>query len=122
MKIFKKANGPRPPRPGDKKKKPDVKETKDEESASSASVSVGNIFPQSLTANHPPAMPSSDTKSLFIKISYLERDNKALHNKAAELTKLRNVNQEVIDSFVNKDEKAETPEKLLLKKCKLLEE
>ena len=28
MKIFKKANGPRPPKPGDKKKK-DVKETKD---------------------------------------------------------------------------------------------
>ena len=67
-------------------------------------------------------MPGSDTKSLFIKISYLERDNKALHTKAAELTKLRNVNQEVIDSLLNKEEAAETPEKLLAKKCKVLEE
>lgn len=73
QKTFKKANGPGLPKPNGKKKA-NVKETKDSGS-SSDSVSVGNIFPQSLTTNHPPAMPGSDTKSLFVKISYLERDN-----------------------------------------------
>ena len=114
MKIFKKS---KIPKPSESKKTKDTKAP----SSSSSSESVGNIFPQSLTANHPPAMPGTDTKSLFVKISYLERDNKALYNKAQELTKLRIVNQEVIDSLLNKDEAKYSTEHVLSKKTKILE-
>lgn len=56
----------------DKKKKKDASD-----SSSSTDESVGNVFPASLTGNHPPPHHTGgETKQLFLKISYLERENK----------------------------------------------
>jgi hypothetical protein len=62
----------------DTKKKDSKKEKKkkDTTSSSSSDESVGNVFPASLTGNHPPPHHTGETKQLFLKISYLERENK----------------------------------------------
>ena len=55
---------------------------------SSSEESVGNVFPASLTGNHPPPHHSAgETKQLFLKISYLERENKYFQKKIADLEK-----------------------------------
>ena len=63
-----------------------------------------NIFPSSLTTNNPPALPSQDQKALFTKLSYMERENKALTKKVTELQAKNGLNDEVLDALLDKYE------------------
>lgn len=84
------------------KKEPTTKkkEAKSDSSSTSSDHSVGNIFPQSLTGNHDPA--TEDTRSLFLKISYLERENKALTQKINDLQQGKAIDKELLDTVLNR--------------------
>ena len=58
-----------------KKRDPKKDKKKVSSSSNSSDESVGNVFPASLTGNHPPPHHTGETKQLFLKISYLEREN-----------------------------------------------
>lgn len=72
------------------------KKKKDTTSSNSSDESVGNVFPASLTGNHPPPHHTGETKQLFLKISYLERENKYFTQKISDLEKTHRLDQEVI--------------------------
>lgn len=91
----------------DGKKKDGKKDKKknNSESSSSTDGSVGNVFPASLTGNHPPPHHTGETKQLFLKISYLERENKYFTQKIADLEKTHQLDQDVIQKIIHEAEK-----------------
>ena len=89
----------------EKNKKEKKKKKDDGTSSSSTDESVGNVFPASLTGNHPPPHHTGETKQLFLKISYLERENKYFTQKIADLEKTHTLDQEVIQKIVHEAEK-----------------
>jgi hypothetical protein len=81
------------------------KKKKDTTSSSSSEESVGNVFPASLTGNHPPPHHTGETKQLFLKISYLERENKYFTQKIADMEKTHRIDQEVIQKIIHEADK-----------------
>ena len=84
-----------------KKRDPKKDKKKVSSSSNSSDESVGNVFPASLTGNHPPPHHTGETKQLFLKISYLERENKYFTQKINDLEKTHRIDQEVIQQIIN---------------------
>jgi hypothetical protein len=53
-----------------------------------------------LTANHPPAQGMQESKQLFLKIAYLEKENDYFNIKISELQHSQKLDKEIINELI----------------------